>query len=122
MDYSKLSDYEVSKLVAMAIGGFLEEDFCDTHSVIFRRHGRHQYSFFEPCTNPSDAWPIIVEREISIIKDCGLHMWCATGKAYWADGCEWQITQEVMDANPLRAAMIVFLMMQDLANVQDNPA
>lgn len=110
MDYSKLSDYEVSKLVAMAIGGFLEEDFCDTHSVIFKHHGRYQYSFFEPCTNPSDAWPIIEKYRISFLDQ--LTEWCVDAKG----------VSPVFEANPLRGAMIVFLMMQDSANVQDNTA
>ncbi|MDM2843305.1 DUF2591 family protein [Citrobacter sp. Cpo090] len=111
MDYGKLSDYEVSKLVAMTIGGFLEEDFCDTHSVIFRRHGRHQYSFFEPCTNPSDAWPIIQENLLRVVPVSFL------GKVNWV------VSRDIHsnhDANPLRAAMITFLMMQDSANVPAN--
>lgn len=108
MDYSKMSDYEVSKRVAMAIGGFIEEDFCETHSVVFRRHGRHQYSFFEPCTNPSDAWPIIVENGIGIKKQSN-GLWCATRQG----GLYPQYHE-----NPLRAAMMVFLHMQEPANVQ----
>ena len=120
MDYSELSDYEVSKRVAMAVGGFLEEDFCETHSVIFRRHGRHQYSFFEPCTNPNDAWPIIAESRISILFD-GTdsryegehHQWCDAISPCQKFGIQHQL-------NPLRAAMIVFLMMQESANVPTN--
>ena len=110
MDYSELSDYEVSKRVAMAVGGFLEEDFCETHSVIFRRHGRHQYSFFEPCTNPSDAWPIIVENKISLL-------WNIKNWSSWPGGFP---DAEINHANPLRAAMIVFRMMQESANVPAN--
>ena len=45
--------------------------------------------------------------------------WCA-GRPYWVDGCEWQLDTDVMEANPLRAAMIVFLMMQESANVPAN--
>ncbi|WP_312284623.1 phage protein NinX family protein [Yokenella regensburgei] len=116
MDYSELSDYEVSKRVAMVVGGFLEEDFCESHSVIFRRHGRHQYSFFEPCTNPSDAWPIIESNKINV----EWHQWKDDSDKPYALNNATMISR--YDDNPLRAAMIVFLMMQDSANVQDNPA
>ncbi|HDS6883415.1 phage protein NinX family protein [Citrobacter sp. Cf224] len=116
MDYSKLSDFEVSKRVAMAIGGFIEEDFCEAHSVIFRRHGRHQYSFFEPCTNPSDAWPIIVANKINI----EWHQWKDDTDKPYALSNATMISR--YDDNPLRAAMIVFLMMQESANVPTNSA
>ncbi|HDT0316034.1 TPA: DUF2591 family protein [Citrobacter amalonaticus] len=123
MDYSELSDYEVSKRVAMAVGGFLEEDFCETHSVIFRRHGRHQYSFFEPCTNPSDAWPIILENKISLNWAEVEKSWCAHVGGVMTDGCwcwDYDPEHHQDNVNPLRAAMIVFLMMQDSANVPAN--
>lgn len=70
-------------------------------------------SEYDPCNSWADAGPIIFNYGISIMKDRGLHLWCATSIAYWADGSEWQMGQEVMNANPLRAAMIVFLMMQE---------
>ncbi|EAA7276401.1 DUF2591 domain-containing protein [Salmonella enterica] len=127
MDYSELSDKEINKLVAFALG--CKEVVPDIFMDDVRRYEFDKPKnksgnkfYFDPCNSPADAWPIIVEHEISIIKDSGLHMWCSTDKAYWCDGCEWQISQEIMDANPLRAAMIVFLMMQESANVQDNPA
>lgn len=127
MDYSKLSDFEINCLVAEATGhspldaehgyaGLQAEG--DITAAIVR--GPRKIGAFDPCNNPADAWPIIVEHEISMIKDIGIYSWCATDKAYWCDGCEWQISQEIMDANPLRAAMIIFLMMQDSANVPAN--
>ncbi|MDL0009633.1 phage protein NinX family protein [Enterobacter roggenkampii] len=102
MDYSQLSDFEINCMVAKECG-FSSKCFAhDLHS-----------GAWNPCENASDAWPIIAEHKISIIKDSGLYLWVATSDAYWVDGCEWHISQEVMDENPLRAAMIVFLMMQD---------
>ncbi|WP_414456848.1 phage protein NinX family protein [Enterobacter kobei] len=65
---------------------------------------------FDPCHNPADAWPIIVGSKINI-------RFGAEGMA-----CEAQFMQyghesvECYHANPLRAAMIVFLMMQDANN------
>lgn len=114
MDYSNLSDYEINKRVAMLIGGYLEEDFFDELSVIFRRHGRFQYSFFEPLTSPADAWPIIVENNIGIAHyQNGAYAW--SSRHGMASGLSAE------DKNPLRAAMIVFLMMQESANVPTNP-
>lgn len=108
-DYSKLSDYEISKRIARVIGGFCEEDFCEAHSLIFKRHGRFQYSFFEPCNNPADAWPIIVESKITVhapMKYDEPEEWLAF------DVHDSDIIFK--DKNPLRAAMIVFLMMQEV--------
>lgn len=70
---------------------------------------------FNPCNNPSDAWPIIVGKKLSLINADDKWL-CVpedepingvTGDAvhmiYSGDGVEHE--------NPLRAAMIVFLMM-----------
>ncbi len=63
--------------------------------------------FFDPCNNPADAWPIIAGNKINI-------RFGAEGMA-----CEAQFMQyghesvECYHTNPLRAAMIVFLMMQE---------
>lgn len=111
MDYRNLSDYEINKRVAMLIGGFSEHDFFDAQSVIFRRHGKFQYSFFEPCTNPADAWPIIEENRISIRNRY---------EGDWKAETEWGESRFHVACNPLRAAMIVFLMKQESVNVSAN--
>ena len=117
VDYSKLSDFEINKLVARAIDGisvndsttaidcylsannsncvkWYKVDFCDPS----------EFELFNPCNNPSDAWPIILENKISIFPTS-------------IDDGRWQaehaLTGAFKDKNPLRAAMIVFLMMQD---------
>ncbi len=105
-DYSAMSDYLINQHVAESLTGrylYFPDYVWDSEE---EKH-------FNPCHNPADAWPIIKQAEISILKDNGLHLWCAAPSAYWADGSEWQISGEVMDANPLRAAMIVYLMMKD---------
>lgn len=69
------------------------------------------------CNNPADAWPIIKDNMISLCaykrENSGMK------KVSWweADNFCKHITR---DDNPLRAAMIVFLMMQDSANVPAN--
>lgn len=70
---------------------------------------------FDPCNNPADAMPIIIDNGISLIFDTGCKAWVA-GIAYWVDGCEWQISHEVERMNQYRAAMELFLMMKDAEN------
>lgn len=96
MDYSKLSDAEINWKVAFHIGLITVEEA--------------ESGDFNPCNNPSDAWPIIEKYRISFLDQ--LNEWCVDAKG----------VSPVFEANPLRGAMIVFLMMQEQANVQDNPA
>ena len=69
---------------------------------------------FNPCANPADAWPIITENNISIILD-NPAMPCATDNARDLFDDAGPNVGVAYD-NPLRAAMIVFLMMQDANN------
>lgn len=121
MDYSKLSDFEINKLVAIATGhkqfsslgwqGLQEGDFS---AVIVR--GPRKIGGFDPCNEPADAWPIVVENKISLVWIAETSRWCAShgGNAeseYWGwDECPDVYHESI---NPLRAAMIVFLMMQE---------
>lgn len=116
MDYSALSDKEINKRVAFALGCrevvpdiFMDDDRrYEFEKPKNKSAGRF---YFDPCNAVTDAWPIIVENGISIVRhDTG--MWCADGGAYWVDGVEWQI-DGVCHPNPLRAAMVAFLMMQE---------
>lgn len=125
MDYSQLSDFEINKRVAEIVYSIevVADDFY-AKDVPFAYHKDGQVFIFideplsgdwrsyKPCNNPADAWPIIVSNQISLMYEEAIGKWCA-GKPYWVDGCEWQLDIDVMEANPLRAAMIVFLMMQD---------
>lgn len=103
-DYSKMSDFEINKAVALSLGievvewngkifGGVERNIDNVTSVI---------GVIDYCNNPSDAWPIINTNHINI---------------GWAGDEEWFArtvhTAKVFDVNPLRAAMIVYLMMKD---------
>ena len=56
------------------------------------------------CNNPADAWPIIVENEITLISSWNVEgVWGATVTPW--NSCE--------HTNPLRAAMIVLLQLND---------
>ena len=118
-DYSKMNDFEINKAVA-------EHLYKDSPSLIVKRDvpSRPAVTVFcdigngeivsivcaDYCNDPADAWPIIVGNAISIVCAPGIS-WLASSDAYFVDGVEWQI-DGVANLNPLRAAMIVFLMMQ----------
>ncbi|ABU78302.1 DUF2591 domain-containing protein [Cronobacter sakazakii] len=99
MDYSQLEDTEITIRVGETLGWspyFINGD----GSVVFRDDrgrlkGRKNY-----CNNPADAWPIIVENKISI-SNGGAERWTANDVG---------IDNLYKDKNPLRAAMIVFLL------------
>lgn len=95
MDYSKLSDCEISHMVSQKLPG---------RYITYADHvmDSETEETFDPCNNPADAWPIIEENKIALNprKD---GEWIAQG----FENC-----LALIDANPLRAAMIVFLMMQ----------
>uniref|UniRef100_UPI000D690839 phage protein NinX family protein n=1 Tax=Proteus sp. TJ1640 TaxID=2050968 RepID=UPI000D690839 len=71
-----------------------------------------KYQVFDPCNNPADAMPIIIENLISLMADMsedgGLTWWCASDIS---NG----ITSRYK-SNPLRAAMEVFLLMKEAEN------
>lgn len=115
-NYSELSDFEINKLIAIQLG---MKPFCETTGwqgltsepyvdVIVRGAGR--LGAFNPCNNPSDAWPIIVENNIAVVpyRHTTPQAWPTKFGAISKFGTE--------DKNPLRAAMIVYLMMKDSEN------
>ncbi|EJZ2386803.1 DUF2591 family protein [Escherichia coli] len=126
MDYSQLSDFEINVAVfeaihngspdykegengAMAFISF-EGDIVNGDAV----EVEVERGSFNPCANPADAWPIITENNISIILD-NPSMPCATDNARDLFDDAGPNVGVAYD-NPLRAAMIVFLMMQDANN------
>ncbi|CAJ1307496.1 hypothetical protein JRT83AECX_JRT83AEC_04904 [Escherichia coli] len=117
MDYSQLSDFEINKRVFKAIVGAIPLGYphnADGRSVGNESNGN--YRWYDYCNNPEDAWPIITENKISIMFDSTdmryegeYHEWCDAISSCQKFGIQHQ-------SNPLRAAMIVFLMMQDANN------
>lgn len=100
MDYNKLSDESISALVAGHIFGI--GNFTRTSEGRVRLKTLDG-GFFEPCNNPADAWPIIENSCIGLkfLPHANEH-WCAKVGRF-----------SFMQPNPLRAAMIVFLIMQE---------
>lgn len=98
VDYSKLSDFDINGLVSIIKG--LTVTCYDLHEAPYVWDEMNNREF-NPCNNPSDAWSIILDNKISIFPISG-DTWQA----------EHALTGAYKDKNPLRAAMIVFLMMQ----------
>ena len=106
MNYEEMSDLQINLLVANAIG----VDAAENSGVIFgtvRHECRNVVSVIgvvDYCNNPSDAWPIIVGKRINV--------YASEGPDFmpWMAGCAGFVSSH---KNPLRAAMIVFLMMQE---------
>lgn len=126
MNYEEMSDFEINRAVACRLDGNDLDMFCrpmfsidcyfsipDSSSVNWHRIG---YESFNPCNNPSDAWPIITSNSIAIFETAvagGDVSWVATtnlDKSWLGYGAE---GFDCYHNNPLRAAMIVFLMMRE---------
>ena len=91
MDYSKLSDFEINRRVfSLVMNG--------------RDWNRQGSGVFDFCNNTDDAWKIITSNRIGIVPGTATDKWAAHHG-------DWDIA--IADVNPLRAAMIIFLMMQD---------
>ncbi|MBT0387749.1 DUF2591 family protein [Morganella morganii subsp. morganii] len=103
--YSDKSDFEINKAVFVAAK--INHDDTDlSGSKVFYGNGA-KWIEFDPCNNPADAIPIVIENGISLISDWNeIGVWGATNQPWF--------TSE--NKNPLRAAMEVFLMMKDAEN------
>ena len=108
MNYEEMSDFEINKQVAINRGGYQGHVEHMQHGVKESDRASHGLLFTERdyCNNPSDAWPIIVANRINV--------YASEGPDFmpWMAGCGGIM---VSNKNPLRAAMIVFLMMQEQA-------
>lgn len=125
-DYSKMSDFEINAMVHFGnqpqfkiengYVSFLNDNGLKTG------FGKYYYSYNFPdyCNNPADAWPIIIENGISIVR-LDKNWLCAPideaidGITGDNEVC-FYASKGVVDNKPLRAAMIVFLMMQEKSN------
>lgn len=112
-DYASMSDQQIAVMVAGLCtieGVSINEDGVAVRNVVDDSPGSYSggdyIEFdFDPCNNPADAWPVIISSMISIrpVGNDG-QLWEAAGM----DGMKADY-----DKNPLRAAMVVFLMMKE---------
>ncbi|MEQ4911138.1 phage protein NinX family protein [Proteus terrae] len=116
--YTELSDFEINKKVADLIGAtpfpfgtteYRRSAVSGCESSIIIRSPRKVGSF-DPCNNPSDAMPIIIENKISLRAPTITDRW----KAEFVDEYGNYVGYiRALNKNPLRACMEVFLMMKD---------
>lgn len=126
MDYAEMTDFEINKAVAIA-RGYAEEN-CDFGwtgkpdvGVEWSEETGYPTKSFNYCNSWADAGPIIQSSLIDLeaiyeftddseqeIEPTGV--WAARGVT------KFFVHPRSESANPLRAAMIVFLMMNEAAN------
>jgi hypothetical protein len=124
MDYSQLSDFEINKCVAEIIyRGFdinhprelavIQAPDNEADVVISTGSSREWRNY---CHNPADAWPIIVGKKLSLIN--ADDKWLCVPEDEQINGVTGDAVHMIYSwycvehENPLRAAMIVFLMTQ----------
>lgn len=102
-DYASMSDFEIN---------------CRVHAEAMEISGLDSFKAKDYCNNPADAWPIITATGISLIK-------CTVDSVCWSAEIitdiddvtdnlfQCQSSFDYQDENPLRCAMIVFLMMKE---------
>lgn len=112
-NYEDMSDFEINKEVAILLGVTFNDDGapvrfieCDTGA-----YSDFNEIEFDPCNNPEDAWPIIDENNITIINDHPSMRLAVNDAAEYYNGFSGIIASS--DENGFRAAMIVFLKMNE---------
>lgn len=118
-DYGKMSDFEINQAVTCKLYGCHEWSTNLVGNFYHCGFDGSQYvevTVADYCNNPSDAWPLIAESNIATrplyIRDAEgrkIVEWEAkfTDREFPRNTIGWD------DKNPLRAAMIVYLMMKD---------
>lgn len=101
--YSDKSDFEINKAVA---------EYRKLNTIAYDRVGIVLFDDmdatpFDPCNNPADAMPIIIENKICLTIGDSDDIWVADTT---------RSLESSFNENPLRAAMEVFLMMKDAEN------
>lgn len=122
MDYSQLSDFEINKRVAdIVMNGtwHVRPSHPDntTGGWLYGSNGIQTYDLPDYCNSPESAWPIIVGNDISL-NSYG-SAWEASFEhdaPIGAFGTDETVTSGYEHRNPLRAAMIAFMMKQEQAN------
>lgn len=108
--YTELSDFEINLLVAQSVLPETQYDVIkQTMDIIqFLVDGSFGYRFFDPCNDPDDAMPIIIENKLTLSPRYDSDEWISESLFY----------HDIysVNKNPYRGAMEVFLMMKDTEN------
>ncbi|MEM7874000.1 DUF2591 family protein [Morganella morganii] len=116
--YRDKSDFEINKEVVKLIktkGGYSCVDY-DEIVKVYVSQNTGIYKEFDPCNDPYDAMPIIMDNKITVMYDSIGNTWCAHAGSVMDDcGWDYKITPaHYADSdNYYRAAMEVFLMMKN---------
>lgn len=111
-NYEDMSDFEINKRVFKVIVGAKPLGYphnADGRSVGNEVNGN--YRWYDYCNNPADAWPIIDENNITIINDHPSMRLAVNDASGYYNGFSGIIAS--FDENGFRAAMIVFLKMNE---------
>ena len=113
MNYEEISDNEINEMVADLMGGYAGNVHGSESKVKVNDAETNGLFYMEVdyCNNPSDAWPIIFSSRTMLNPYCADELW----KAEVPCGFDGFVKEYATcyHRNPLRAAMIVFLMMQE---------
>ena len=122
MNYESMSDFEINKAVAEALGYEIMPRIAYTgkfmevfpHSIWATRPEHNHRQHYDYCNNASHAWPIITDNRNRIgIKPISIaFIWEAYIPDFNVDE-GYTMKYLTQHENPLRAAMIVFLKMQE---------
>ena len=125
MKYEDKSDYEINKEVSKywdVISKYLgledtEITFNDENETVYviAENGVFEWlpvTYFDPCNNPNDAEPIILETCMTIELAHPLLGGIGTNTIYNPQGMDWQCDY-TDNSQWMRAAMICFLNMKD---------
>ena len=115
MRYEDMSEFEVNGYVSMHMHGFSWIEFVDGYTSHVKCGNERSPGFAmievpDYCNNPSDAWPIISRNLIGVSPDED-----GVTCHFYGDWTARAFCSQIFctHKNPLRAAMIVFLMMRD---------
>lgn len=109
MDYSKMSDFEINKTVGDLLGVEWANLDSNYHPLCIWVDGCLE--IFHPCNSWADAGPIIEKFGI------GLMPFKKSPAKAWPLSVGLLSNASVEHENPLRAAMIVYLMMHDKGEI-----
>lgn len=115
MDYSKMSDGEISVLLAKILKPKYDAEISPHHSggaqLSWDWCGTKATTGFFPLHKADELFPAMKKHKIGLLP---------AGKTVWEASHESGVL--AIHRNPLRAVAIVFLKMQESANVPANPA
>lgn len=105
--YTELSDFEINKTVFHK-AKIKHKYFRFLPNGVITYNIKGKYQVFDPCNNPSDAMPIIIENKLTLSPRYDSDEWISESLFY----------HDIYSVNKnlYRAAMEVFLMMKDAEN------